>query len=147
MYWPGLKPLLGAYNKVAEFLGIPQVTYARKIDMKDGSFVVERALEDGHMTLKVKSPVLITVIKDINKPRYPNMGRIISAFKEGKEEVWDSSDIKADVNRTGLDGSLTQVLKTFAPESRGKVQIIEGENIKQKVSGLVNKLKTENIIG
>jgi len=59
--------------QLAEFLGIPQVTYVKNVKIDGNELTVERALEDGHMTVKVPMPVLLTAVKELNNPRYPTM--------------------------------------------------------------------------
>ena len=59
----------------------------------------------------VSLPALITVER-INTLRLPS---IIS--KMGEVEVWSAEDIGADINKCGLIGSPTRVLKTFENES------------------------------
>ena len=44
-------------------------------------------------------------------------------------EVWGAEDIGGDPSRLGLDGSFTQVIKTYSPSPRGKGVIIEGEPV------------------
>lgn len=132
--------------QLAEFLGIPQVTYVQKIEVFGSDLIVKRALEDGHMTIKVKMPVLLTAIKELNKPRYPNVSRVVTAFKEKVVKVWGLSDIAAPQSCVGLEGSPTQVKRTFAPEPRGIVQIISGNSVKEKVGSLIDHLKNKNVL-
>ena len=132
--------------QLAEFLGIPQVTYVRRIDVNGDDITVERALEDGHMTIQVKKPVLLTVISDLNNPRYPHISRIIEAFRKHKGEVWSSTDIKANPSNIGLDGSPTEVKRTFAPKARGEVKFIQGEGVKELAANLVENLKEKNVV-
>ena len=54
--------------QIAEKLGLPQVTYAQDIKKDGDSLTIQRALEDGYMTIKVKTPCLITCIKELNEP-------------------------------------------------------------------------------
>ena len=56
---------------VAELLGIPALTFARKVEVKDGSVRVERQTETGYHVVESESPALITVTAGANDPRYP----------------------------------------------------------------------------
>ena len=132
--------------QLAEFLGIPQITYVKDVKIDDNELLVERALEDGHMTVKVPMPALLTAVKELNRPRYPTMGGIIKAYREHETKVWSALDIGAEPANIGLDGSPTQVKRTFAPEPRGKVEIIQGDTVGEMVSGLVDKLKEKNVV-
>lgn len=132
--------------QLAEFLGIPQVTYVKKVEIEGDELVVERALEDGHMTLKMPMPALLTAIKELNQPRYPHIGGIVKAYREHDVTVWNAEDIGAERSKIGLEGSPTQVKRTFAPLPRGKVKIMEGTTVEEMVDELVDNLKERNVV-
>ena len=56
--------------QIAEKLHLPQVSYAAEITKEGDTITVKRMLEDGYMTIKVKTPCLLTCIKELNEPRY-----------------------------------------------------------------------------
>jgi electron transfer flavoprotein alpha/beta subunit len=131
--------------QMAEHLHVPQITYVRKVEVHNGKITCERALEDGYERLEAKLPALITVIADINKPRYPSVRGIVEAYREKKVTVWKASDICADGTCIGLDGSPTNVKRSFAPEPKGKGEILKG-NAKDMSKQLVTKLKEKNVL-
>ncbi len=132
--------------QLAESLGIPQVTYVRDVKKEGDKLIVERALEDSHVKLEVGFPVLLTAIKDLNEPRYPRMGRIVKAHRELKTQVWTAEDLGADPSMIGLNGSPTQVKRTFAPEPKGTVEMLEADGAQALASLLVDKLKEKNVV-
>lgn len=73
--------------RLAQALGIPVLTYARKIDFDDGGIVVERELEKGYEVTIAKLPALVTVTKDINEPRIPTLVQILGASKKRFTEI------------------------------------------------------------
>ncbi len=73
--------------RLAQALGIPVLTYARKIEPKEDSIVVERGLEDRYEAVKTKLPALITVTKEINEPRIPTLLQILGASKKKITEI------------------------------------------------------------
>ena len=100
---------------VAENLDIPHVTDIRKIEeITDGRIVVERLLEEGYARIAARLPVVLTVVKEINVPRLPSLKGKIAA-KKSEIPVLKAADIGADVERLGLNGSPTQVMKIFTP--------------------------------
>jgi electron transfer flavoprotein alpha/beta subunit len=100
---------------VAENLGISHITDIRKIEeIADGRIVVERLLEEGYARLAARLPVVLTVVKEINIPRLPSLKGKIAA-KKAVIPVLKAADIEADVERLGLNGSPTQVMKIFTP--------------------------------
>jgi len=139
--------------QVAENLGIPQATYVKKLEVKelkdaeDGSrlAMVERGLEDGYEELEVKMPALLTVIGELNDPRFPSLWGIREAYRETEYKVWSAKDIGAEPEKIGLEGSPTQVWKSFAPEPKGGGLIFEG-NAEEQVAALVEKLAEDNVI-
>ena len=115
--------------QIAEKLHLPQVTYAADIQMKDGALVVKRLLEDGYMLLKVKTPCLITCVKELNTPRYMSVSGIFECYSQPME-VFDYNALKDDplieVDTIGLKGSPTNVYKSFTPPQKGAGTMLEG---------------------
>lgn len=134
--------------QIAEQLGIPQVTYVKKLDIKGDTLKIQRSTEEGHFEIEVKTPVMLTAIKELNKPRYPNVKGIFNAFKreEGKELLcWGAKDIDVDANRLGLKGSPTQVFKSFSPTIKRSGEILAGSS-KEAASKLKDRLKERHLI-
>ncbi len=73
--------------RLAEALGIPVLTYARKIEIKDGEVIAERELENRYEVAKAKLPALVTVTKQINEPRIPTLVQILGASKKKITEI------------------------------------------------------------
>ncbi len=113
--------------QVAEFLGIPQLTYVRNFEVQEGKIIAERLLEDGCEHIEAPLPVLVTCLATLNEPRYPTVGGILQAVTERSPiEVWNAADIGAKAHQVGLPGSLTQVLRTFTPKEARETRFIEG---------------------
>lgn len=113
--------------QLAEFLNIPQVTCVKAMEVREGHMELHRVALDAVEILKVPFPVLITVVKEMNIPRYPSISGIFDAYS-GDEDfiVWNADDIETDPARIGLDGSPTWVKKTFTPPKKGAGQIFKG---------------------
>lgn len=113
--------------QVAELLGIPQLTYVRKLELGDGTVIAERVLEGGCERIEAPLPVLCTVVSELNTPRHPTVDGILWATSERADiEVWNAADIGAKVLEVGLAGSLTQVVRTFTPKETRKTQYLKG---------------------
>jgi electron transfer flavoprotein beta subunit len=114
---------------VARRLGIPQLTYVckvREVNLEAKRIVVERLLESGKEVVESKLPALITVVKDINKPRFKKLMGIRKAT-QAQIPALKPSDIGCEEDNTGLAGSPTEVVRIFTPEPRKGGQVIEGE--------------------
>jgi electron transfer flavoprotein beta subunit len=132
--------------EVAENLGVPHLTDVRKIESveADGSIVLQRVLEEGYVRIKVKPPVVITVVKEINEPRLPSLRGKMNAKK--KEIVkWTAADLEVDSKRLGLTGSPTQVVKIFTPPKPSGGKIFEG-SVTENVKALIAELKAAGIV-
>jgi len=112
---------------VAENLDISHVTDIRKIEeITEGRIVVERLLEEGYARIAARLPVVLTVVKEINTPRLPSLKGKLAA-KKAEVPVLKASDIGADVQRLGLNGSPTQVMRIFTPPKPGGGKKFTGE--------------------
>lgn len=131
--------------QIAEYLGIPQITYVKKVEVKDKRVVAERLLEDGYEVVETKLPALLTVIKDLNTPRYPSVRGIVEAYREKQVKVWTLKDIDGDPMQAGLNGSPTAVWKSFAPQPKGKGVVLDPKN-GELAGQLKAKLLEKNIL-
>ena len=111
--------------EIAEHLNLAQITYVEKVDVIKGGLKVRRAWEDGYEDIEVKTPVLLTAIKELNEPRYMNIKNIFEMFQTKEVKVWNATDIGADVTLLGLKGSPTKVKKSMTKEPKGKGELIQ----------------------
>ena len=138
--------------QIAEKLGIPQVTYAGEIE-KDGNVLrIKRLLEDGYMTVEVKTPCLITCVKELNEPRYLTVKGILEVFDTPEKKPITVLDYPAlenepliDKTTIGLKGSPTNIFKSFTPPQKGSVEMIPG-TAAEAANALAGKLAKRHII-
>ena len=115
---------------IATRLDYSQLTLVDHIDSVDlgaKKVRVRRKLEGRHEVVEAFLPAMISVVREINHPRYPTVPmRLISA--EAEVELWDNNVMSLDPETIGLKGSPTQVRKIFSPE-RAKGEIVgDGTN-------------------
>ena len=104
--------------EVAGHLGIPQACFIRKIEeIKDGKIIVERLMENGYDRLELELPAAITVVKEINTPRLPSL-RGKRKARKATLQIMTADDLGLSENEVGLNGSPTQVVKTFTPKAK-----------------------------
>jgi electron transfer flavoprotein beta subunit len=131
---------------IAEHLGLPQATYVQKIrEVQSEQLLVERAIEGGYEVLTVPLPAMIAVEKSINEPRFPTMMGTMKAHKK-TIPTWSASDIGAEADKIGLDGSCTQVKRVFAPERKGQGEMLTGETENEVCLLLLEKLQGTKIV-
>ena len=134
--------------QIAEKLHLPQVTYAADIQKDGDTITVKRMLEDGYMTIKVKTPCLITCIKELNTPRYMSVGGVFEAYSKPMT-TYDYEALKddplIDATTIGLKGSPTNIFKSFTPPQKGAGQMLEGAD-KATCEKLADILAKKHII-
>jgi len=112
---------------IATHLDLPQLTYVRKIrEINDNYITVESITDTGYEVVRSTLPAVLTVVKEINEPRLPSLK---SAMKGRRYEphILSGEEMGADLNRLGLKGSPTRVVKVFAPDQVRKTKIITGK--------------------
>jgi electron transfer flavoprotein alpha/beta subunit len=129
--------------ELAEQLGWPQATLAHRIEYDNGRLTVWRECEEGRAVWELPLPAVITVGKEINKPRYPTP---IGIIRSGKKPitVWGAQELDVDEDKIGLTGSPTRVIRLFSPERTSHVEMLTGE-AEQVASLLMTKLKEHKI--
>ena len=134
--------------QIAEKLDLPQVTYVADIVKEGDTLTCKRMLEDGYMTIKVKTPCLLTCIKELNEPRYMSVPGIMKAYTMPMT-VLDYEALKdeplIDPTTIGLAGSPTNILTSFTPPQKGAGVMLEG-NGEETCKGLAKTLAEKHVI-
>jgi len=130
---------------IAEILGLPSVTLAKKVDITDGKARVERVTADGYEVVEVTLPALITVSNELGEARYPTIKGIMAA-KRVEPIVWKPADIGADPSQIGAAGRRTKLLRLFQPVREGTCEIIEGESVEEAAVSLAQKLREVKVL-
>ncbi|MBY5377270.1 electron transfer flavoprotein subunit beta/FixA family protein [Rhizobium leguminosarum] len=115
---------------LAALLGMPQATFASKIEIGDGKATVTREVDGGLQTIDVKLPAVVTTDLRLNEPRYASLPNIMKAKKK-------PLDKKSPADFGVSTQPRLKVLKTEEPSGRKA-----GVKVKS-VAELVEKLKTE----
>jgi electron transfer flavoprotein beta subunit len=122
------------------------VTYVAKIGVfEDNNVRVESEHEDGCEIIEVKLPVLASVVKSINEPRFSTVKGTMKANRT-KIPGWTAGDLAVDEQRIGLRGSPTQVRKIFTPPQRIQGVIIKKDTAREAVAELIQKLSDAKIV-
>ena len=133
--------------QVAEYLGISQASYVYDIEqIEESNIVVKRRLDDGFERLQCRLPALLTVLGEMNEPRHPVIKDLLAACEEkARITIWNAADIGVKTGSVGLEGSLTNVIKTFAPKTKREGEMLEGGPA-EAVKDLVGKLREKKLI-
>jgi electron transfer flavoprotein beta subunit len=131
--------------ELAEMMGVPFIAYVSKVDeIKDGLLRVQRMVEDGYETIEARLPSVITVVKEINRPRLPSLRGQMKA-KSAQIPTWTAADIGIEKEKAGLSGSATQVVKIFFPQRVHRAEMLKGEPSAQ-VDALIERLKGAKLV-
>ncbi|MGH2536108.1 MAG: electron transfer flavoprotein subunit beta/FixA family protein [Candidatus Promineifilaceae bacterium] len=134
--------------QTAQVLGWTPLTFVSKIveiDEAGGQITVERLLEEGKQTVRGRLPAVVSVVKEINEPRYPSF---MGIRKAGRAEipVWTAADLELS-GAVGAAASQADWSQVSAPPAREtKVEMIEGASVEEQASQLVERLFEEKVI-
>jgi len=131
--------------RLAERLNIPIITYVKKLTLEDDTVTVERNLEDSYETIKAKTPLLLTVTKELNEPRIPSLMAIMKASKK-EVVVWKATDLNISKEKVGELGSAIRVVSVLAPKVERKKIVIKGETPTETAEKLAKALIQEGVI-
>ncbi len=115
---------------LAALAGLPQATFASKVEVADGKATVTREVDGGLETLSITLPAVITTDLRLNEPRYVTLPNIMKAKKKTLDIV-KPEDLGVDVSPR------IKTLKVSDPPKRGAgIKVAD-------VAALVDKLKNE----
>lgn len=101
---------------VAEFLGIPVLSYVSSIDtLENGRIHVTRAVEGGRERIGSAIPAMIIPLKEMNIPRLCTLGGKLRG-KKAEIPILNAEDLGLDENSIGLKGSATLVINVTYPQ-------------------------------
>jgi electron transfer flavoprotein beta subunit len=126
---------------IAEILGIPSLTVARKVEIGDGKVQVERVVSDGYELIEVAMPALITVSGEVGELRSATMKEIIEAQKK-PVTVWNAQYLGVDPSHL----KRTNLLRLFIPVREVRCQAVEGRSPEEVGENLALKLREAKII-
>ena len=103
---------------------------------------IDRIITDGFQTVESEMPLVITTGNQVGDPRYPTLKGIMAASKKEINKISLS-----DLNLSEVDiVPKVKIEEIYFPENENNVEIIDGENNKQKAINLISKLKEEGVI-
>lgn len=126
--------------RVAELLGVPQIGYARRVDVADGAVRCERSMDDMLETVEALLPAAVTVVSEINEPRIPGLMQIMKA-KSKPQQVWSLADLGIEAPAPALE-----IVSNLAEEQDRKHIVFEGTAAEQ-AEAFVDALIREGVLG
>ena len=112
--------------QVAELLGWPAVTFAKKVEITGGSVTVQRQTEAGYDEVTCPLPAVVTVTAGVVEPRYPSFKGIMAARSKPVEEL-TVADLGLDASKVGAAGARQEVVSVQDAEARSAGQVVPDE--------------------
>jgi electron transfer flavoprotein beta subunit len=130
---------------IAELLGLPVVTFVRKLDVNGRAVRLERVLADGVETIEADLPVVVTISNELGAARKPTLRETMRAARKPL-----TVKTAADIGLTPLD--IEQVSarrrreRLFVPLKSGQCEIITGGDEVAQALQLAERLRTARLI-
>jgi electron transfer flavoprotein beta subunit len=122
---------------IAEFLGWPQLTFAREIKVEGAKAVIKRVVPTGYKTVEAPLPAVVTIASGSFEAIYPTMKGIMGARKKPFSQL-SLKDLAIDPSQVGEAGARERVLSIGNVEARAAGQVIkdDGTAVEQIISFL-----------
>ncbi|MCA2223008.1 MULTISPECIES: electron transfer flavoprotein subunit beta/FixA family protein [Nonomuraea] len=111
---------------LAERLGAPQLTLAKKVDIEGSEIVIQRITDYGFDKVAAQLPAVVSVVEKINDPRYPSFKGIMAAKKKPVETL-AIADAEIAADQVGLDAAWSEVVEFAAAPPRAAGTIVKDE--------------------
>ena len=125
---------------LAELLALPFVGYARKIEFKDHVVDIEQSLEESVTSVECALPLVVSVVSEINEPRYPTLIQIMQASKKPLMDV-----PRDTLGPAGFSGGNVGVVSMSGKPMNRKHIMIEGTP-DEAAKKLLDALASEGVI-
>jgi len=111
---------------IAEFLGLPQLTFAREITIEGQKAVIKRVTQTGYQTVESQLPAVITIASGSFEAIYPTMKGIMGAKKKPFTQL-SLVDLGLDASEVGEAGARERVMAIGKVEARAAGQVIKDD--------------------
>ncbi|GCE27786.1 electron transfer flavoprotein beta-subunit FixA [Dictyobacter alpinus] len=124
---------------IAESLGIPQLTFAREVNIEGQKAIIKRVIPKGYQTVESSLPAVITIASGSFEAIYPTMKGIMGAKKKPYSQV-GLADLGLEASQVGEAGAREQVLSIGTAEARAAGQIIKDDgNAAQQIAEFLQR--------
>ncbi len=123
--------------QLAELLGLPLLSFAKKLEVSAGKAVIDRQTDDGYDVVESPIPAVVTVTGGINEARYPALRGIMQAKnKEVKQVGLEEIGL---VGKAGKAALTEEVIEATPAEARKAGEVVEdkGDGAKRVADFLV----------
>ncbi len=124
---------------IAEFLGLPQLTFAREIKVEGQKAVIKRVTPTGYKTVECPLPAVVTIASGSFEAIYPTMKGIMGAKKKPFSQL-TLKDLAIDPSQVGEAGARERVLVIGKVEARAAGQVMKDDgNAAQQIADFLQR--------
>lgn len=124
---------------IAEFLGIPQLTFARDIQIEGQKAVIKRVTQTGYQTVESALPAVVTIASGSYEAIYPTMKGIMGAKKKPFTQL-SLNDLGIGASQVGEAGARERVVTVGKAEARAAGQILKDDgNAAQTIADFLQR--------
>jgi electron transfer flavoprotein beta subunit len=130
---------------LAALLDMPQVTFARSVNVNGTKLSAQRDYENGYQSVETELPAVLTVTASIAEPRYPSFKGMMQA----KRKPIDTRDLAAvglDAQEVGEAGARERVLTVERVQIQKQTRIVEDDGTGNSVDEVVAYLREVQVI-
>jgi len=110
---------------LAQQVALPALTYAQAVSLQDGKVRINRQIPGGYQEVEADLPVLISVVKGVNEPRYPSLKGIMAARRK-EVRRFSLADLQIEPPSVGATGAREQVVAATPRAERTAGEKISG---------------------
>ena len=113
-------------EQIAAVLGWTSVTFAKKIEVSDGTVKVERQTEAGYDEVEASLPAVVSVTAGVVEPRYPSFKGIMAAKSKPVDQL-GVGDLGLSSDQVGANGARQEIVNVAPAEERQAGEIVEDD--------------------
>ena len=130
---------------IAELLGLPAVTFARDVQVANGTVTVERVLEDGIEIVEADLPAVVTISNELGTVRHASLRETMRAAKK-PIETWTPGDIGLDEVQVGPAASRRVRERLYIPVNDIECEFIGGDTAAEMAAALARRLRDADLV-
>jgi electron transfer flavoprotein beta subunit len=113
-------------EQVAALLGLPSITFAKKVEIADGTVKVQRQTELGYDEVESPLPAVVSVTAGVVEPRYPSFKGIMAAKSKPVDQL-TVADLGIEPGSVGAGGAGQEIMAVEDAPAREAGEIVEDD--------------------
>lgn len=127
--------------QIGELLGWPALTFAKHIEINDGTVRIQRQTEAGYDVVEASLPAVVSVTAGVVEPRYPSFKGIMAAKNKPVDAV-GIADLGLEASQVGWAGARQEIVKVEQAPARQAGEKFEDDGTgAEKILGFLEQLK------